>query len=771
MGDDVTLSLGLLIFCALGCVAAAATEPTDMKTKDATPATPARQSYVSPDGNDAWSGRLRAPNAARTDGPFRTLKKAAGEVQPGATCFLRKGTYRETLKPARSGEPGKPIVFRNYEDETAVISGADVLTDWVPDGDRIAAAPMPWDLRDQNQLFADGALLTEARWPKNTGTLLQPVRAAAQSGTEGTLTDPALPGGDGAWTGAVLWCAGGYRWICWSETVTGYDAATHTLSFKMTVPDHWYTVGKGSAYVLMGARAALQDEGEWWYDRARQRMLLIPPRGLNLASAVIEAKRRQHCIDLAGVSHVQVIGLRFRAGGVFTDDATSNILLSRCTGEYVSHSYLRDVGLESGVLICGRDNEVNSCELSGSSSSILRVAGSGHRIVNCYFHDGNYAAKWNGAVALSGRKILFSHNTVRDSGRDLVTMHGLMESLVQYNDLSNAGWLTCDLGMLYGHSTDFMNTVIRYNVVHDNRAAGCALGIYFDHCSHNAIVHHNVIYKVAGDPIRVNNPSFFDLVFNNSCFATGGTSTFDHSHRDDLFGLRYTDNIVNQPIALPKPVVVEHNLVSADPGYVDPAQGHFNFKPGSSASGVGAFPAGVPVWRAGHDFANPPTVVWEAPDVDWMNVIRNACFELGTLEGWTAIGPGKAELTTGNGWGNPVSGSKTFENTGTSRYELRLGKGRAGVEQIVKGLRPGTPHVFSGWLKVSADTESVRLGVRTPGGAERWSTPVTTTAWTRVSVAFTTGPAPCEVTVRVQKSSDGAGYAYCDNLGLPRAKE
>ena len=32
--------------------------------------------YVSPQGNDAWSGQLDAPNAEKTDGPLGTLQQA-----------------------------------------------------------------------------------------------------------------------------------------------------------------------------------------------------------------------------------------------------------------------------------------------------------------------------------------------------------------------------------------------------------------------------------------------------------------------------------------------------------------------------------------------------------------------------------------------------------------------------------------------------------------------------------------------------------------------
>ena len=93
------------------------------------------------------------------------------------------------------------------------------------------------------------------------------------------------------------------------------------------------------------------------------------------------------------------------------------------------------------------------------------------------------------------------------AGRDLINTHGLMESLVQYNDVSEAGWLTKDLGMFYGHNTDFANTEFRYNLVHDNHAEHCAMGIYFDHLSHNAIVHHNVVWNVGMDPIGSTTPA------------------------------------------------------------------------------------------------------------------------------------------------------------------------------------------------------------------------------------------------------------------------
>ena len=59
--------------------------------------------YVSPRGNDAWSGRIPEPNAARSDGPLATVSQAqdrirnaklAGPNRAGPLAVaIRGGTY------------------------------------------------------------------------------------------------------------------------------------------------------------------------------------------------------------------------------------------------------------------------------------------------------------------------------------------------------------------------------------------------------------------------------------------------------------------------------------------------------------------------------------------------------------------------------------------------------------------------------------------------------------------------------------------------------
>ena len=72
--------------------------------------------YVAPDGYDGWTGRLRRPNGAGTDGPLGSLAgardairkiKAAGPLKTPVRVIVASGTYRTTaplvLTPADSG--------------------------------------------------------------------------------------------------------------------------------------------------------------------------------------------------------------------------------------------------------------------------------------------------------------------------------------------------------------------------------------------------------------------------------------------------------------------------------------------------------------------------------------------------------------------------------------------------------------------------------------------------------------------------------------------
>jgi hypothetical protein len=69
-------------------------------------------------------------NIGTADAPFRTIARACALAAPGDTVVIRDGDYRETIRPARSGEAGRPITFEGHEGAevriTEVDTGGDI---------------------------------------------------------------------------------------------------------------------------------------------------------------------------------------------------------------------------------------------------------------------------------------------------------------------------------------------------------------------------------------------------------------------------------------------------------------------------------------------------------------------------------------------------------------------------------------------------------------------------------------------------------------------
>ena len=144
---------------------------------------PATIFYISPAGDDRWTGKLHEANPGHTDGPFatlqaardgiRSLKKAEGELKDAVTVQLRGGTYRMTetfqLRPEDSGTEAAPITWEAYPGEKPVLTGGVVVT---------GRGNLPgWDLESPGagrsavdckprQLFYKGQRQRRSRWPK-----------------------------------------------------------------------------------------------------------------------------------------------------------------------------------------------------------------------------------------------------------------------------------------------------------------------------------------------------------------------------------------------------------------------------------------------------------------------------------------------------------------------------------------------------------------------------------------------------------------------------
>ena len=138
--------------------------------------------FVSPQGNDSWSGKLEQPNAEKTDGPVASLPAARDLVRafkrknknPDEAIFitLRAGTYRLTeplqLGQADSGTEKAPVVIRAFSGEQPLVTGGVEVSGFKNVSPNIHSAALPESLKDASQIrliLFQGRRLPMARWP------------------------------------------------------------------------------------------------------------------------------------------------------------------------------------------------------------------------------------------------------------------------------------------------------------------------------------------------------------------------------------------------------------------------------------------------------------------------------------------------------------------------------------------------------------------------------------------------------------------------------
>lgn len=79
--------------------------------------------------------------------PFRHINDAAAIAVPGDEILVAPGIYREYVNPLNSGTEERRITYRSQEPLGAVITGAELLTDWKHYSGKV------WTARVNNSIF------------------------------------------------------------------------------------------------------------------------------------------------------------------------------------------------------------------------------------------------------------------------------------------------------------------------------------------------------------------------------------------------------------------------------------------------------------------------------------------------------------------------------------------------------------------------------------------------------------------------------------------
>ncbi|MBN1341948.1 MAG: right-handed parallel beta-helix repeat-containing protein [Phycisphaerae bacterium] len=489
----------------------------------------AAEYYVAPDGSDANPGTKAKP--------MRTLKRAAESVEPGDTCLVRSGTYRETIRFRGSGQPGRPIRFTAAPGETVVLSGTQrIAGPWKVYKGKIHQARVKSDFI---QLFVDGRMMVEARWPNMQfpEDLWDRSRwARARTGScYGKLVDPELAKTGIDWTGGRATLNVAHQFFTWTRTVSKHGAGEEAFEYAKDLEGitHYAKHAKGwedDRYYLSGKLEALDSPGEWFLDTKTRTLYLWTLDGSDPGEHKVEAKVRNYGIDAAGVDHVQISGLHF-FGATLRLEKCNHCAVEDCHLLYptfarrISDPQTREEWVDQTCVV-GSHNVVRRCSLVFSPTSGLMMRGSHNVAEDNLIRD----ICWYGSLRDVPLRMslaeseqvgggLARHNTVHHFGNAGICVYG-GRFVVEYNHVYSGGLACKDVSLVYTHLPTCAGTIIHHNWVHGCRTElDKGLGIRGDDQTRGLTVHHNVVWDCGRDGIIVKGDS--NKVHNNTVLQIG----------------------------------------------------------------------------------------------------------------------------------------------------------------------------------------------------------------------------------------------------------
>lgn len=504
--------------------------------------------YIAPNGSDAWSGALTAPNDAETDGPFATLEhardairamKKSGALPPGGVAVhLREGAYELPatfkLTAEDAGTEDAPIVYRSHPGEKVVLTGGREITGFVPHRGHVLKADVgAQDFKGVRfqQLLLDGRRQILARYPNFDHENPHGGGFAYVDGQPLNMYKP-LPGGENvrtircrprdvrAWArpelGEVI-IFPRYNWNNTSVPIAAADPETGTITLAKDIADPNHPQSRSirplDRFYVRGLPEELDAPGEWYLDRDTWTLYFWPPGPME--NATVRAPVLDTLIDLGP----QADWITFRG---FTIEGCDGVAVSIHDSEHclVVGNTIHDTGGRLGWFAAvtvrgGRNCGVVGNDLYEICNDGIRLASgrdaretlepTGHYADNNYLHHIGVLNGHGCGISLSGVGLRVSHNLIHDTTRCGI-FGGGNDCVVEYNHIRHVNLETEDTGGYYvGGNWHIRGHIIRYNYVHDVLGYGrkgdtwtsphYAWGIYLDDDHSGAHVYGNIVAR------------------------------------------------------------------------------------------------------------------------------------------------------------------------------------------------------------------------------------------------------------------------------------
>jgi len=517
--------------------------------------------YVSPNGNDHWSGLLAEVNPGGNDGPFATLQRARNAIREQRikdsnaqfTILVRGGIYRlrETLVlgPEDSGTELHPLIIRAYGNERPVLSGSRPVTDFVRYKDEIYKADLKGSFPDLNgirQLFADGKRQVLARFPNfdprdpfGGGFLYVADSMEGGSKVKFKFREDDLlhvvKRGDAE---VVIYPGPNY----WNNIVRIADIDRDRKIITLA-ENASYPIVAGNRFYIQNTPEALDSPGEWYFN-SRAKVLYFWPANedslktvsIPVLKSLLEIKEKRY-FDKYGAApaNIRIEGLTFRdcEGDAIVVKGAKKATIARCTiynaggaGIQIDDSY--------GSAAIGNDVfEVGGIGIYISGGDRTNLTPGGNRAENNYIHNIGVFSKGSSGIECYGVGNIVSHNLIHSTPRIGIWFDG-NDNVIEYNHVHHINQETQDSGAIYSCARDWTKrgNVVRFNYVHDSGGYGrdnadgpwrspfYTWGIYLDDFTSGTEVTGNIVAHTGRGGIFIHGGR--DNVVENNMIIEGG---------------------------------------------------------------------------------------------------------------------------------------------------------------------------------------------------------------------------------------------------------